>query len=63
MRSLNMQEVRLIYAIGKHWNWEWQVYYGNTLMLHTSNENHAREAYERYKKNPPVFKKIPDVIF
>ena len=58
-----MREVRLVYAVGRHWNWEWQVYYGDTLMLHTSSEDHAREAYERYKKNPPKFFKCPELIF
>ena len=58
-----MREVRLCYEIGRHWNWEWRVYWGDTLMLHTSSEDHAREAYERYKKNPPKIYKIPELIF
>ena len=53
------KEVTLKYEYGNHWNKEWRVYYGNTLLLRTSNEAQAREAYERYKNNPPDFYKIP----
>ena len=32
------QEVTLKYEYGNHWNKEWRVYYGNTLLIRTSNE-------------------------
>lgn len=53
------KEVTLKYEYGNHWNKEWRVYYGNTLLLRTSNEAQAKETYERYKNNPPEFYKIP----
>lgn len=45
------------------WDYLWKVYYGDTLLLQTKDEQQAMETYEYYKANPPKFFKIPEVIF
>lgn len=56
--------VRIVYEYKTgHWYKLWKVFFGNTLLLQTEDEQQAKRAYEKYKQNPPVFDKIPDVIF
>lgn len=64
MDKVKVKEVTLKYTFETGgWGKEWQVRYGDTLLLHTQNEEQAREAYERYKANPPKLYKMPEVIF
>ena len=54
-----MRDIKLLHTYGHHWNLEWQVWWGGTLLLHTQDKAQAKEAFERYKKNPPMIFKIP----
>ena len=58
-----MKQVTLTQEIGQYMNYEWVVRWGGVMLLHTPNEERAKEVYEKYKANPPKEQVNNEIIF